>query len=326
MLLPCIFEQGTFKGDRPLALGRDAIDGHLLRVLHHLLIEGSVSRAARRLNQSQPAVSSALRRLREITGDQLLVRGRGGMTPTERGAALLEPVKLALAQLDAIVTPPAQFEANVCRREFNIGSPDYLDARAVGDVLAKMQTGAPSAQINLHSMGASASYAGALESGEMDVVIGNWPNPPDTLRTTALFQDRMVLLMRRTHPLADEELDARRYLEASHLVPTPYSVGQRGVVDMYLARERLRRNVVAHVPYFNMAPYLLLQTDMVFTAPARFAEHYASFLPLAVRPVPLDLPPIAYYLLWHDRTHHSAECRWFREQIVSVLRGPWPTH
>ena len=97
----------------------------------------------------------------------------------------------------------------------------------------------------------------------MDVVIGNWPNPPDTLRTTALFQDRMVLLMRRTHPLADEELDARRYLEASHLVPTPYSVGQRGVVDMYLARERLRRNVVAHVPYFNMAPYLLLQTDMV---------------------------------------------------------------
>ena len=63
------------------------------------------------------------------------------MTPTERGAALLEPVKLALAQLDAIVTPPAQFEANVCRREFNIGSPDYLDARAVGDVLARMQTG-----------------------------------------------------------------------------------------------------------------------------------------------------------------------------------------
>ena len=313
-------------GGPTLAVGRDAIDGHLLRVLHHLLVEGSVSRAARRLNQSQPAVSSALRRLREITGDQLLVRGRGGMTPTERGAALLEPVKLALQQLEVIVTPPAEFEASACRREFNIGSPDYLDARSVGEVLARMQAGAPSAQVNLHSMGASASYAGALESGEMDVVIGNWPNPPDTLRTTALFQDRMVLLMRKTHPLAEQVLDADTYLNASHLAPTPYSVGQRGVVDMYLARERMRRNVVAHVPYFNMAPYLLLGTDMIFTAPARFAEHYASFLPLVIRPVPLDIPPIPYYLLWHDRTHHSAECRWFREQIVAVLRRSGPMH
>ena len=174
-------------------------------------------------------------------------------------------------------------------------------------------------------MGASASYAGALESGEMDVVIGNWPNPPDTLRTTALFQDRMVLLMR--HYASPGGRRARCKTLSRSIPPCSNALfggPARGGGHVPGARA-LRRNVVAHVPYFNMAPLPAPADRYGFTAPARFAEHYASFLPLAVRPVPLDLPPIAY-LLWHDRTHHSAECRWFREQIVCRCCRPWPTH
>jgi len=299
----------------------DSLDAHLLRVLHVLLTEGSVSRAARRLNLSQPAVSTALKRLRDITGDKLLVRSRGGMTPTERGASLLEPVQIALEQLERIAAGPTGFDPTISRRSFNLATPDYLNALLLGEVVADVHRLAPHVQVAFHSMTRSTDYPGALEAGELDVVIGNWPNPPDHLRTTPLFEDRLVVMMRAGHPLSGAPLTMADWLGAEHVVPTPYSVGQRGVVDVFLARERMRRNIVAQVPYFHMAPYMLLQSDLVFTAPSRFAAQYAEFLPLALAAAPEELPSMAYYLLWHDRSHHSEECRWFRERIVRIARG-----
>ncbi|WP_374513469.1 LysR substrate-binding domain-containing protein [Niveibacterium sp.] len=300
----------------------DTMDVHLLRVLHAVLAECSVTKAALRLNQSQPAVSTALRRLRDITGDQLLVRSRNGMTPTERGAALLEPVKLALAQIEAIAVRQVRFDPAKSRRVFNIATPDYLNAVVLGEIVARLRKHAPHSQVVFHSLGPDSDFTQALESGELDVVIGNWPQPPELLRMTPLFEDDLVCVMRKDHPLANRPLTTERYLEADHLAPTPYSVGRRGVIDMHLARERIKRNVVAYVPYFGLVPYLLLQTDMIFTGPRVFAEHFAKLMPLAVTEVPIDFPKMGFYLLWHDRTHLADECRWFREQIVNVARKP----
>ena len=300
----------------------DTMDVHLLRVLHAVLAECSVTKAALRLNQSQPAVSTALRRLRDITGDQLLVRSRNGMTPTERGAALLEPVKLALAQIEAIAVRQVRFDPAKSRRVFNIATPDYLNAVVLGEIVARLRKYAPHSQVVFHSLGPDSDFTQALESGELDVVIGNWPQPPELLRMTPLFEDDLVCVMRKDHPLANRPLTTERYLEADHLAPTPYSVGRRGVIDMHLARERIKRNVVAYVPYFGLVPYLLLQTDMIFTGPRVFAEHFAKLMPLAVTEVPIDFPKMGFYLLWHDRTHLADECRWFREQIVNVARKP----
>ena len=106
----------------------DSLDVHLLRVLHALLTENSVSRAARRLNQSQPAVSVALRRLRDLTGDQLLVRSRNGMTPTERGASLLDPVRIALEQIETIALRQVRFDPAHSRRSLNIAMPDRSES------------------------------------------------------------------------------------------------------------------------------------------------------------------------------------------------------
>ncbi|HMY48400.1 MAG TPA: LysR substrate-binding domain-containing protein [Rhodocyclaceae bacterium] len=298
----------------------ESIDVHLLQVLHALLTECSVSNAARRLNQSQPAVSTALRRLRDITGDQLLVRSRNGMTPTERGMALLEPVKVALAQIEAIGLQQIRFDPMKSRRTFNIATPDYLNAILIGNIVARLRRLAPNSQVVLHSFGPDYDYAKALESGELDTVIGNWPQPPEHLRLAPLFDDDVVCLMRRSHPLAGRTLSVDDYLNAEHLVPTPYAVGQRGVIDMQLARERLKRNVVASVPYFNLVPYVLLQNDIIFSAPRIFAEYCCSLGELCFSESPLDFPKMRFYLLWHDRAHHSEECRWFRDQIIEVIR------
>ncbi|MDQ8021992.1 MAG: LysR substrate-binding domain-containing protein [Moraxellaceae bacterium] len=301
--------------------GWESIDVHLLRVLHALLTECSVSRAAIKLNQSQPAVSTALRRLRDITGDQLLVRSRNGMTPTERGMGLLEPVKIALSQIEAIAVRQVRFNPAQSRRVFNIATPDYLHAGLMAEIVARFRQLSPQAQVVFHSLGADHDFAEALESGEYDVVIANWPQPPEQLRMAPLFDDDIVCVMRKDHPLTRRPLSLQAYLEADHVIPTPYSVGRRGVIDLHLARERLKRNVVAQVPYFSLVPAMLLQTDMVFTSPRMFAEHAARLMPLSIQEVPISFPRMSFYLLWHERSHHADECRWFREQIVSLIRS-----
>ncbi|MDI9649264.1 LysR family transcriptional regulator, partial [Burkholderia cenocepacia] len=106
---------------------REAIDTYLLRVLHTLLMERSVTRAAVKLNQSQPAISAALRRLRDITGDPLLVRGKSGMVPTEYGLRLLEPVQNALREIERIKFQQHNFDPATSIRCYRIGCPDYLN-------------------------------------------------------------------------------------------------------------------------------------------------------------------------------------------------------
>ncbi|WP_211222730.1 LysR family transcriptional regulator [Paludibacterium yongneupense] len=300
----------------------ESIDVHLLQILRALLTECSVSNAARRLNLSQPAVSTALRRLRDITGDPLLVRSRNGMTPTERATALLEPVKIALQQIETIAIQQIRFNPAQTRRVFNIATPDYLNASLLSHLVGRLRQIAPLSQIAIHSLGPNFDAVGALENGELDVVVGNWPQPPEQLRMMPLFEDDVVCLMRAGHPLAERVMDVETYLAADHVLPSPYSVGQRGVIDLHLARERLKRNVAAYVPYFNMVPYLLAQSDMIFSGPRHFAEYFCQHMPLIVREVPVAYPPMNFYLLWHDRTHTAEECRWLRDQIVAMARSP----
>jgi len=301
----------------------DNVDIHLLKVLNVLLNECSVSRAALKLGLSQPAVSTALRRLRDIAGDPLLVRGRFGMTPTERGVALHATVRAVLEKLELMtfVGAPA-FEAAQTRQAFSIASPDYLHAGHLGRLVGRVARLAPKATMAMHALGPD--WLGALESGEADCVIGNWPEPPEHLRTAPLFDTDFVVLMRSGHPLLKSGLTTQAYLEAGHLAPTPHSVGPRGSLDMYLSRERLRRHVVAQVPYFNLAPYLLLQSDLLFTCSRQFAEHYAELLPVEFLPLPMALPSVRYYLLWHERSHYSEADRWFREQVIFTMREEVP--
>lgn len=299
----------------------ESLDVPHLQVLHMLLAEKNVSRAARRLHMSQPAVSIALRRLREIFGDPLLVRGKSGMTPTELGESLLEPVKAALEQLENIVALNAAFDPAQSRRTFNVATPDYLSPELLRDFIAEVRRCAPQARLVLHSLGYRYDYDQGLESGELDLVVGNWAEPPGHLRMAPLLDDDIVCMMRPDHPKAGDALTLEDYLALDHLAPTPYTVGQRGVIDNFLKREKLKRNVVAWVPYFQSAPYLVAGSDLVFTSSRLFAEHYACFLPLKLVPVPLTFPRMHYYLLWHDRTQHSSECKWLREQFLQSARG-----
>jgi len=302
----------------------EALDVQHLRVLYTLLSERNVSLAARRLNLSQPAVSIALKRLREIFGDPLLVRSRNGMTPTDIGASLYQPVKSALSQLENIVAHNSAFDPAQTTRTFNVATPDYLSPELLRDFMVNVRNKAPQAQLILHPLGQRNDYDVGLENGELDLVVGNWIEPPGHLRMAPLLDDGIVCMMRADHPMAKDSLTLDDYLALDHLAPTPYSVGQRGVIDTFLKNQRLDRNVVARVPYFQLAPYLVAGSDMVFTSSRLFGEHYARMLPLKLVSVPIQFPRMHYYLLWHDRTHHSGDCRWLREQLVQAVQTRFP--
>ncbi len=300
---------------------REAIDTYLLRVLHTLLIERSVTRTAVKLNQSQPAISAALRRLRDVTGDPLLVRSKAGMVPTDHGLWLLEPVRNALHEIDRICFHQPNFDPATSTRCYRVASPDYLNVLFVPMIVERFRRAAPNAMLEFHSLGPSFDYPAALESGQLDVVIGNWPEPPEQLHLSNLLTDEIVCLMSETHPFAKRgALTLDQYLKAPHLVPNPYSVGQRGAIDTFLAQAKLTRNIAISLPYFNLVPYALVKSDLIFTTTRLFADHYAKLLPLVVLPAPLDFPPMPYYQLWHERVHHSEEVRWLRSLISDATR------
>lgn len=298
----------------------DQLDTYLLRMLCLLVTERSVSRTALKLNQSQPAVSLALKRLRQILGDPLLVREKSGMVPTERALTLLSHAKGALAEIDRMTFSPESFDPQTSRYEFRIGAPDYLAPIFMAGVVERIRKEAPQVRLSLQSLGPSFDFERSLAEGDLDVVIGNWPEPPHRMHLSMLLEDEVVCLVAATHPLARKGLSAEDYQRAAHIVPMPYSISQRGVVDTMLATHRINRDERVVVQSFTTAPYLLLNSDLVFTTTRHFARFYADLLPLAILPSPIPFPDMRFYLLWHERNHLTPAHRWIRRLLSECGR------
>ena len=297
------------------------LDTQLLLALKTLLVERSVTRTAVRLNQSQPAVSATLRRLRLVFGDELLVRNGNTMVPTARALALEPSLRLVFEELERMLAGGTQaFEPASTQQVFSVGCPDYLATVFVAGVAQVLRREAPLARLTVHPLGPDYDFENAMAHGEMDVVIGNWPKPPEQLHMAPLLSDDIVCLLCREHPLAHSAMTQAQYLAAPHVVPLPFSSTHRGVIDQHLARLRLSRNARVTVPFFSMAPHMLPGTDLIFTISRHFANHYAAMLPLAVVPCPIDYPPMRFYQLWHPRAHHAPAQRWLRQVLGDVAQ------
>ena len=179
---------------------------------------------------------------------------------------------------------------------------------------------APRARLTVQPLGADFDYERALAQGELDVVIGNWPQPPQQLHLSLLLEDEIVCVTGRRHPPPPTGLTREQYLAARHVVPLPYSQAQRGVVETHLAGLRVSRDARVVVPYFEVAPYLLVDTDLVFTTARHFAAHFARLLPLTISRAPFDFPRMRFYQLWHERSQHSPAHRWFRGLLSDAAK------
>ncbi|WP_213958074.1 MULTISPECIES: LysR family transcriptional regulator [unclassified Variovorax] len=303
----------------------DQLDGYLIRALCALVEERSVSRAARRMGQTQPAVSAALKRLRLILSDPLLVRNKLDMIPTERGLQLAAQARVALDAMSVLVASREDFDAQRASLTFRVASPDYLAPSVLAEVARRIREEAPLCRLEVHPMGPDFDSERALADDLLDVIIGNWPNPPELLHTLLLLEDELVCMVRPGHPLADAEaLTEAQYLSASHVAPMRYSGLHRGVVETHLARQHVARDARVSVPYFGLAPHVVARTDLVFTTARHFAEHFAQSLGLVILKAPSGFPTMRFYQLWHERAHLAPAHRWLRAVIAEVGRAHAP--
>lgn len=307
----------------------DKIDLQLIRTLHTLLTERSVSRAAMRLGQQQPAVSVALRRLRALTGDPILVRSGTGMVPTDSALRMMAPLQTLLDAAQQVFQPAPTFEPAHSTARFRMAASDTLDPLFLPSLVARLQQLAPQVQLEVHSLSAQARYAQDLADGSLDVVVGNWARPSEGLHRSPLLEDEVVSLVSQQHPAVRRGWSAQDWLDCQHLAPTPHYPGWRGFVDEHLDSLGLQRRIAVRCAHFGQMPRMVASSLLVLTTGRRYGQrlvHGPLALPgLVLLPPPLTFPPMQYYQLWHERSHHASAQHWLRERIRECAQALPPS-
>ncbi|MDI1271747.1 MAG: LysR family transcriptional regulator [Polaromonas sp.] len=296
----------------------DKIDLHLIRVLNTVLTERSVSRAAIRLGMYQPAVSAALKRLRELAGDPLLVRSGAGMVPTDAGLRMIDPSARILRAAEVLFSDARGFDAATATHTFSLACSDYMDPLFLPQLVAQIKNLAPLCHVDIHPLSGESDYRTRLAQGEVDIVVGNWPAPPGDLHMARLFGDEVVCLVAKNHPAVRRGWDSASWLAAEHVAPTPTHPGAKGVIDEHLDKLGLQRNITVRCPHFGLIPAMVASSLLVLTTGRQYCERYTATLPLKILPCPVDFPRMMYYQLWHERTHASASAKWLRDRVKTV--------
>jgi DNA-binding transcriptional LysR family regulator len=291
---------------------------NLLVALDALLDAGTVTGAAQRTGVTQSAMSHALRQLRELLGDPLLVRGAGGLVPTPRAEALRVPIRRALLDLQHALRDPPSFDPATAQRRFQLGTGDYF-AHIVLPPLLQRSLDTPGIDLDVLPFSAATDLP-KLGTGELDLALGAFvPDAPGLCRAH-LFTDGFVCLVRREHPVVRRRLTLRQYVQLPHVLISPTGTGS-SPVDEQLAAQGLRRRIALRIRYFLAAPMVVATSDLVLTAPRRLGEVFARHFDLQLHEPPVALQPFTVVQLWHQRFDADPGHRWLRERVHAAVAG-----
>lgn len=295
------------------------LDLNLLVALDALLAERSVSRAAHRLGLGQPATSAALARLRVVFGDPLLIRAGGSMVPSELAVRLAPMLAEALTGLANALDHAAGFDPTNATRSFVLAGTDYTSPLLLPDLLARMRRAAPQVTLRLRGY-AKAELAGLLATRAVDLGIGVFRPPPETLVATPLFEEGLV-------GLAGAMTAARlpQPLTAEAFATLPFALftvngDTTGVGDDALAQLGLKRRVVLALPHLAALPAILAATDMVAVVPSRFARSVCGDA-LTMFDLPIALPRFEVQMLWSPDGRSDTGLAWLRSLVIETAQG-----
>lgn len=283
-------------------------DLNLLFALDVLLTEGSVARAARRLALSPSAMSRTLARLRDATGDPLLVRAGRGLTPSPRALELRERVGQFVREAESALRPAAELDLGRLRRGFTLRASEGFVENFGGSLLARVLKEAPGVRLRfVHKL---EKDSGPLREGSVDLetgVIDRHISPE--VRAQALFKERYVGVVRKAHPLSKREVTAARYAAARH-VHVLRRDNDKSPIDAELGRIGLDRKIVTTVGGFSAALALTRASDLVATVPERHTGNLRDRLHTFT--LPLNIPEFTVSMLWHPRMDGDPAHRWLR--------------
>lgn len=304
-----------------------AVDLNLLRVFDAMMLELNTTRAGDRVGLSQPAVSSALGRLRHITGDTLFVRQGNRMVPTVRAEQLAGPIRTALRGIEAALGSVADFDPATARRVFRILGSDYFSILLMPMLARIVRDSAPGLTLQMLDHPSSA-IARLLSEGAVDMAVDAAAEMPDWVASHRMFRSRMVTVARRDHPvILQSGLRPGDRITPELFCALPQVLMSRdgsltGMVDDVLKRKGLTRTIAVTVPHFQAVALTIGESDLIGNLPAYFAERVAPVLGLEVYQPPVNLPRVDVMLYWHSRHESDAAHAWLREKIREALSFP----
>ncbi len=294
------------------------MDLNLLVALDALLEENSVLAASERLHLTPPAVSRTLARIRETTGDEILVRAGRAMVPTPYAQAIRGEVRELVRHARSLLKPPREIDASALRREFSLRAHDALVAMLAPALVCALVETAP--HVRLRFLGEGPGDVPDLARGHVDLELGSTVPRGSDISSEILGTDRPALAMAPAHPLAKGRITPRRLSQALHV-----SVSRRGrlhgALDDVLAQHGLQRQVVAALPTVAAALEVVARGDTVALVPALACRASAQSLGLRVRELSLELPGSPMVMSWHPRHDRDPAHAWLREQVKAAARA-----
>ncbi|KQX00183.1 LysR family transcriptional regulator [Massilia sp. Root418] len=294
----------------------NGVDLNLLAAFNALMQERNVTRAAARVNVSQPAMSAALARLRTLLGDRLFQRSTGGLLPTPRAYEVAEPIARALLQIETVFAPAAQFAPHSAALTFTVGVSEYPAFVLLPQLLGALAQEAPGVRVEVQAFTGRDEAVALLDAGKVDVAIGVAPTVQESrILSRELLRDRFVTLVASGQRRAHKKMDLDAYLALGHVLVSPEG-NRHGLVDQVLAERGLKRDVRLTLPHMFAVPAILRQTGYTATLLRRVALHSAQAGELLMLPPPVPLPDIAFHMIWHRRNDSQAAQRWLRDLMV----------
>ena len=315
------------------ALNFRTLDLNLLRVFDEVMAERSLTRAAHKLAITQPAVSNALRRLREALGDELLVRQGQGVEPTPRALALWPVIREALQQLQDTLTP-GEFHPSTATATFVLAMADATAATLIPPMFSLLEREAPGIGIRVLPL-TTRDPRSLLEAGEADMAVGYFPAALADLTARAqsgalvafdsrrLYEGEYLCVMRQGHPLADVPLTLDSYCAARHMLVS-FSGRSFGFIDEALASLGRTRQVVLTVNQFFTAGRVVMNSNLLTILPRHFVPVTGMADKLVLRELPFDVQPVHVDALWRRRGQHPQAYDWLLRTLTRSAEATFP--
>lgn len=291
------------------------LDLNLLRVMDAMFQTRKVTEAGVKLNLSQPAMSAALRKLRQTFDDPMFVRTAHGMQLTPLALEMADGVREILVRAE--VLHRATFEPAKTRRTFTVSLSDAGEMVFLPRLLRPLRERAPGASVLSVTLPPK-ELEEAMGSGDVDLAVGYFPDLTKSgFHQQRLFANPYVCIMRPDHPIGNR-LSLKDFLAASHAVVHPEGRSVE-VFERALEARRLARRIVLRIPHFMSVPYIIMESDLIVTVPLPVGRSFAKMIKLKMVPLPIRLPKVDLKQHWHARFHRDPVNQWLRGLIHNVF-------
>jgi DNA-binding transcriptional LysR family regulator len=300
------------------------VDLNLLLVMDSMLSERNVTAVARRLNISQPTVSTSLKKLREIFGDELFVRTAAGMQPTQRAVEIGKPLERVIHILKSEILGAPEFDPATSTRTFTINTTDIGEMVFIPPIITRLREFAPRASVDCVCLD-PAEIVQAMATGKVDLAIGYLPElTSSSVFVQSLFEHPFVCLLREHHPILSEKLTVETYRDAQHIALVGDGHGQKKFETM-IAKSGIERHIAFRSQHFMNIPFIVRDSDLVATVPKVIAVAFAHLPGIRAALPPFDIPPIPIKQYWHQKMNNDPSQTWLRRTMSDIFQGKDPT-